>query len=221
MARSIDWTGMGMDCTTAREAASARLDGELSAVMDVALEEHLVSCAVCRAHAAQLAAATRRARLQVAPQLPDLTAAVVAQVRQQSERTPWSPSRLGLVLVAFTQLVLSGPLLLGQALGASTHTAREIGVTEVALAVGLLAAAWRPWRAAGMLPVVVALAVGLAAVSALDVLAGDVRPVHEVPHLLPLAGALLLWQVRHRDPVSPPSTPVAEPGRRPHLRRSA
>jgi predicted anti-sigma-YlaC factor YlaD len=150
----------------------------------------------------------------------DLSAAVVTQVRRRQERVAWSPARLGLVLVALTQLVLSGPLLLGQAMGASTHTAREAGVTEVALAVGLLAAAWRPWRAAGMLPVVLALALGLAVVSALDVLAGDVRPLHEVPHLLPLAGTLLLWQVRHRDPVSPPSTPLAEP-RRPHLRRSA
>lgn len=209
-----------MDCTTAREAASARLDGELSAVMDAVLEEHLAGCPTCRASTAQMTTATRRARLQVAPRVPDLTAAVVGQVLRRRERAPWSPARLGLVLIAVGQLVLSGPLLLGQAMAASPHTAREVGVTEVALAVGLLAAAWRPWRAAGMLPVVVALAVGLAAVAALDVVAGDVRPVHEIPHLLPLAGVLLLWQVRHRDPVGPPSTPAAEPGHR-HLRRSA
>jgi predicted anti-sigma-YlaC factor YlaD len=208
-----------VDCTTAREALSARLDGELSPVMGAALDEHLSGCAACTAADGALARVTRGARLQVAPQVPDLAGAVVEGARARRGRDPWSPARVGLVVVALAQLVLSVPLLLGDAAGASLHTAREVGVTEVALAVGLFAAAWRPWRAAGMLPVVVALALGLAAVSLLDVLAGEVGLVDEVAHLLPLGGALLLWQVRHRDPVAPRPAPVR--GEVPRLRRSA
>lgn len=209
-----------MDCTTAREALSARLDGELSPVMEAALDTHLDGCGACTALAAELTRATRRARLQPAPHIPDLAPAVVARVGARTSRAPWSPARYGLILVALTQIALSAPMLLGQGVGDSQHAAREVGVTELALAVGLLAAAWRPWRAAGMVPVVVALAVGLAVISGLDIRAGEVRAVHELPHLLPLAGALLLWQVRHRDPVPLQPEPAAEPGRT-WLRRSA
>ena len=209
-----------MDCTTAHEALSARLDGELSPVMGTELDDHLDGCPSCRARAAELTRVTRRARLRAAPQVPDLAPAVVARVRAQERRTPWSPARCGLVVVAVTQVLLSAPMLFGRALGASEHTAREVGVAELALAVGLLAAAWRPWRAAGMVPVVVALALGLAVVSALDVLSGEVRAVHELPHLLPLAGALLLWQLRHRDPLERRPEPAVESGPS-RLRRSA
>lgn len=212
-----DWTGM--DCTTAREALSARLDGELSSAMDTALDEHLTGCPTCTAAAGAFADAGRRARLRVAADVPDLAPQVVARVRARSEVAPWSPARVGLVVVAVAQLVLAVPLLLGHAPMASDHTSREIGVTEIALAVGLLAAAWRPWRAAGMLPVVASLALGLAAISVFDVLDGHVPLLAELPHLLPLAGALMLWQVRHRDPI--PTDPLPVEQRRGDVRRSA
>lgn len=214
---SGDWTGM--DCTTAREALSARLDGELSSAMDAALDEHLTDCPMCTAAAGALADASRRARVRVADSVPDLAPQVAARVRASSRPAPWSPARVALVVVAVAQLALAVPLLLGQAPTASDHTSREIGVTETALAVGLLAAAWRPWRAAGMLPVVVALALGLAAISVLDVVDGHVGVAGELPHLLPLAGALMLWQVRHRDPIPTAPAPVDQ-GQR-DVRRSA
>lgn len=208
-----------MDCTTAREALSARLDDELSPVMEAALDSHLETCVACTGLAAGMTRATRRARLQAAPEVADLAPAVVAQV-SAIRRSPWSPARYGLVVVAVAQVSLSVPMLLGASVGADEHTSREVGVTELALAVGLLAAAWRPWRAAGMVPVVVALAVGLAVISGFDILIGQVRAVHELPHLLPLAGALLLWQVRHREPLPLRPHPAAAPGSA-DLRRSA
>ena len=69
-----------------------------------------------------------------------------------------SPARWALFVVALTQLVLAAPaLLLGEDAGATVHVARELGSFDVALAVGLLVAAWQPARAWGLLPVIAAL----------------------------------------------------------------
>jgi len=43
------------DCTGAREAASARLDGELSELEAARLDAHLADCAGCRRYAAEIA----------------------------------------------------------------------------------------------------------------------------------------------------------------------
>jgi predicted anti-sigma-YlaC factor YlaD len=206
---SVDWTGV--DCTTAREAMSARLDGELSAVMDEALDLHLAGCSSCARAATGLADLTRRSRLRAAPEMPDLSDAVVRRVQM---RARWSVARVGLVVVVLSQVALTLPLL-----ARGGHSGREAGVTELALAVGLLAAAWRPWRAAGMVPVVAALALGLAVLSAVEIAAGAVGPVDEAPHLLPLIGLALLWRLRHRDPLAP--RPPAARAHHASWRRSA
>ena len=43
------------DCTVAREAASARLDGELSELEAARLDVHLADCSECRAYTAEIA----------------------------------------------------------------------------------------------------------------------------------------------------------------------
>jgi predicted anti-sigma-YlaC factor YlaD len=75
------------------------------------------------------------------------------------------------------------------------HIAREIGSFDVALAVGLLVAAWQPARAWGLLPVVGALAVVLGITALLDIVQGTASSFGEVHHLLALAGVTLLWIV--------------------------
>lgn len=58
------------ECMQAREALSARLDGELPELDGVRLDAHLRVCADCRAHAADVAGATeglRAAALEPAP----------------------------------------------------------------------------------------------------------------------------------------------------------
>lgn len=216
-----------MNCPTARDALSARLDDAPLGVEPAALDVHLAACPSCRAWGASAAELIRRARLHVVPQMPDLTAAVQIGVQQarQLPRPGWTPARLGLVLLGTAQLLLSLPPLLGAEVGTSVHVSREVGVTQVALAVGVLAAAARPWRAAGMLPVVLALALGLAVVAGADVLTGRVAWTGEVVHLLPLADALLLWLVRHRDPLPGPAGASGaggqQPGQGPRLASSA
>lgn len=50
------------DCTRAREAASARLDGELSELEAAHLDAHLRGCTECEAYAVEIAAAAAALR---------------------------------------------------------------------------------------------------------------------------------------------------------------
>ncbi len=120
-----------MRCDECREELSARLDGE--ADLDrVDVDEHVASCADCRAFASGSARLHRTVRVQSAAAVPDLTAAILAQsppsgVRRAAPAAPEWP-RYVLLTVALTQIVLALPaLLLGHDPGASVHVAREMG----------------------------------------------------------------------------------------------
>ncbi len=193
-----------MDCTHIREGLSARLDGEEDLSVDPArLDAHLSGCPACTTWLAEVAALHRLTRVRAADPVPDLSAAIVARatpavaaLRRPALRQPISAARWGLFVVALTQLVLAGPaVLLGEDPGATVHVARELGSFDVALAVGLLVAAWQPARAWGLLPVVAALGLVMGTTAVLDVLDGSASTFGEAHHLLDLAGVGLLWLV--------------------------
>src|SRR5207245_1088168 len=106
------------------------------------------------------------------------------------------PVQLGLVAVAVTQLVVAGPsLLLGHDGFAPEHVAHELGAFTVALAVGFVWAAYRPRLANGMAPIVGVVA-GLLVVTAwLDASLNNTTITTEWPHLLEVAGFLLLLRL--------------------------
>lgn len=186
-------------CDEVRTGLSARLDNEDPGVPEDVLDLHLSACAGCRTWLDEAAAVSRRARLRVPTAQPDLSERVVQRLAApgMQELPRRRAARLALVCTALLQLALSMPaLLLGADAHAGLHGAREAGATDVALAIGVLAAAWRPWRAAGMLPVVAALAVGLSATTLVDVAGGRAPAAGEVPHLLALVEAVLLWRLR-------------------------
>ena len=79
------------------------------------------------------------------------------------------------------------------------HVTRELGAFDVALAVGLLVAAWQPAPAWGLLPVVAALAFVMGGTAVLDVVRGTASSVGEAHHVLDLAGVALLWRVARDD----------------------
>lgn len=190
-------------CDLVEEALSARLDGEQAQLSEPELTRHLADCPGCRAFEQQLHDLTRRARVRSLAPERDLTARVVAARADNPLGLPggaWPIERLLLLVLGLVQLLLSVPPLFGSDVAASLHVSREVGVTDVALAVGLLAAVWQPWRAAGMLPVVVTLGAGLACVALVDIVAGRVSAVGELPHLLAPVSAFLLWRVRRRTP---------------------
>ena len=186
---------------------------------EAVLDAHVEACPACRSWLDRAAAVSRRLRLRVSERQADLAPAVVERVGDSAVvNRPSRPlARAALALTALLQLALSLPALLVGQEDAGVHVVREVGVMDIALAIGVLAAAWRPWRAAGMLPVVAALAVGLSATTVIDVLGGGIPATSEVPHLLALVEAALLWRLRVGG--VPPRT-VESPERR-GLRRVA
>jgi predicted anti-sigma-YlaC factor YlaD len=200
-----------VDCATAREALSARLDGESSAEEDLRLEEHLRGCSACGAWSSSAADATRRLRLRPVQPIPDLADKVVGKMHEDDRRRDaWPPERWLLLVVGAVMLVFALPML--GPTGGDVHLLREAGVTDLALAVGVLFAAVQPWRAAGMLPVVLVLAAGLTVTSVADVVSGRVAPIEESVHTLAPTAALLLWRLRRRGP----TWRMTPPGQRLH-----
>jgi predicted anti-sigma-YlaC factor YlaD len=187
-----------MDCERYRLAISARLDGEEPELAAATLGRHLAACPACRRWEAEATALTRAARLASADAIPDLTPAILAAIgEERAARTPqWDPSflRVALGCLAVIQLFLSAPSLLGAGQG-PVHVAREVGSFDMALAVGFLFVAWRPIRAAGLVPLVASLVAFLGLTSVIDLAQGRAAALSEAVHLLDVLGLWLLWQL--------------------------
>ena len=195
-----------MRCDTLREALSARLDGEDPGLDDTAIDGHLGTCGACSAWSDELTTLHRmvacpRGRGDPGPERPDPRHPGRRSVPPRAaRREAISPARWALFVVALTQLVLAAPaLLLGEDVGATVHVARELGSFDVALAIGLLVAAWQPARAWGLLPVIAALGFVMAGTAVLDVVRGTASGLGEAHHVLDLAGLALLWWVARED----------------------
>jgi len=187
-----------MRCSRFRVAISSRLDGEDPGVPDAELDAHVERCARCRSFVAAAEELTRTVRVAPAPPVPDLTPAILAAIGAEREaaREPASERALRWVLAAvgLLQIAVALPaLVLGEDAELPVHLARHFGSFEVALGVGFLFAAWKPQRAAGILPVVAALVVCLVGSSVLDVLSGSTGAGTEVHHATDVAGLVVVW----------------------------
>ena len=212
-----------MDCAQYREALSARLDGEPLSLPDGDLDRHLHACPGCATWVAAATRATRLVRLAPAPEVPDLSARILAAVAAEGARASaparwrrrlagWSTSglRIALAVVGVAQAAIGWPAL---ALGMDTmqapmHVAHESGAWNLALAVALLVVARRPRYAPGLLPLLGAFVAVLTVVTLPDVVAGYVPASRLAGHLL-LVGALALVTLLSRQ-VRRPETPLGE-----------
>jgi predicted anti-sigma-YlaC factor YlaD len=79
--------------------------------------------------------------------------------------------------------------------GIPVHLVRELGGFSLALGVGLLLAALRPWRIAALLPVVATLAVTSVMAGVVDMVGGRADVAGEAHHLLEVAAVLALWRL--------------------------
>lgn len=186
---------MAASCEPFRDAISALADGETAPVGPDALAAHLADCNPCTAFAAATGDLDRRVRVAPAEPVPDLTAAILAAVDTPDvarARSRYGQLRGLLVVTGIGQLVLAVPVLL-TSLGLASHATREVGIFEVALGVGFLVAAWRPARAAGMVPIAAVVALLATVTSLADVAAGSASLVAETTHLLAVVGTGLLW----------------------------
>lgn len=194
-----------------REALSARMDGELAEVPEDVLGQHLAQCPECRHWERQAIAVSRQARISVAPGLDDLLVRVMAAVRDDgaSSGREWRGVRFGLCALALFQLAVTVPVLfLGHDREAPLHVSHEMGSWDATLAIALLLAALRPVRAAGMSALVGVAALLLCATAAIDLASGRTSVMDEAPHLLTVAGWLLLHRLAVLESIRRPDDPA-------------
>jgi predicted anti-sigma-YlaC factor YlaD len=201
-----------VNCSTCREALSARLDGEAEPVPAAETDAHLAGCADCTRWLDRAHVLTRSLRVRPAQPVPDLAAAVLAAAPPR--RAP-AVARSALAAVAVVQLLLAlSQLFAGSASHAGHgggHLFNEGAAWNFALGVGLLVAAVHAHRAAGLLPTLGGFVAVLAVFSARDLAEGTATVARVLSHLPLLAGLVLLYLVHrtHRDrPV--PGSPAAE-----------
>jgi predicted anti-sigma-YlaC factor YlaD len=190
-----------MECDRAREAISARIDGEDPGLPGGALDAHLASCADCRDWQRRAHEVTRRARLGGPFLERDLTAQVLAATppvragRRLTGDARMAP-RVGLIAVALAQLAITVPLLiLGHDHDAGAHAAHELGSFGLALAIAFAVGAIRPALSAGLAWPCGVAAAGLVVTAVADLIDGQTIGADEAQHLIAVAGAaLLFWQ---------------------------
>jgi predicted anti-sigma-YlaC factor YlaD len=190
-----------MECDRAREAISARIDGEDTGVPSGALEAHLAGCADCRGWQQRAHAMTRRARLGGPFLERDLTGRVLAaSPPAAARRRERLALRAALLAAALGQLAVTVPLLvLGHDQAAGAHAAHELGSFGLALAIAFAVGASRPGLSGGLAWPCGIAAASLAATAVADLAGGQAIGADEAQHLIAVVGAvLLIWQARTR-----------------------
>ena len=192
-----------MDCDTAREALSARIDGEREPIPAARVDEHLAGCVSCRdwqAAAVEQTQALRR--LTGRSQL----AAVRSPVNHQPDRSDalvaswprWSLGAIGLTQLALAIMQSVGADLGGLGGAAAGHLLNESTAWSAALGVVMIATAIRPALAGGLAWVLATFTAVLVIYEFDDAIAGQVGIERGLTHLPVIAGALLAYLVWRR-----------------------
>ena len=103
-----------LSCDDIRLELSARLDGEVDETTSALLDEHLATCAACRAHEDELRSIKRAVALQAATPVRDLAPAITTRITRDAygkRRERRSLLRTAIAAAAVTVLVLSGAVL--------------------------------------------------------------------------------------------------------------
>lgn len=199
-----------MDCEVAREALSARIDGEREPVPAARVDEHLAGCGECASWYARAVEQTQQLRRLAGR---SQVAAVAAPVDRRPSPTSgrirlpapmWR--RWTLAAVGAAQLAVAAAQALGANVGTAAgghhammggHLLNESTAWSAALGVVMVVAAARPAAAAGLAGVLSVFTVVLTGYVVSDALSGAVSPDRVLSHLPVLAGtvlALLVWR---------------------------
>ncbi len=202
-----------MDCDIAREALSARIDGEREPIPSARVDEHLAGCEPCRDWQAAAVEQTRLLRRMAGR---SQLAAVRQQAPEQPRRAgrpPISWRRWALGAVGIVQISLAVAQGLGADLGvphaaSAGHVLNESTAWSAALGVVMLAAAIRPVVAGGLTWVLATFTAFLLLYEVIDTDEGRVTFDRPLTHLPVLAGAVLALIVWRRDRAGDGDDPV-------------
>lgn len=189
-----------MDCDVAREALSARIDGEREQIPAARVDEHLADCGSCRQWQADAVEQTQLLRRLAGRSQLSAVRPRTAPVPQRRRSLSMSWQRWALGAVGVIQLVLALAQGMGVHLGIphaamGGHVLNESTAWSAALGVVMVAAAVRPPVAGGLMWVLGAFAAVLSVYVVSDAVAGRVTADRILTHLPVLVGAVLAWLV--------------------------
>ncbi|MEY8015880.1 zf-HC2 domain-containing protein [Mycobacterium servetii] len=208
-----------MNCDVAREALSARIDGEREPVPASRVDEHVASCAGCRdwysravEQTQQLRRLVGRSQVVAAPPPRDRTP---TRTRLRAWATAAGP-RWTLGVVGALQIGLAAAQGLGADVGMPTHghLLHESTAWTAALGAGMIVAALHPAAASGLAAVLAVFSVVLTGFVVGDLASGAVGVSRLLTHLPVLVGtalALLVWRATRPSEPTPRSSGVQEP----------
>ncbi|OHV05591.1 zf-HC2 domain-containing protein [Mycobacterium talmoniae] len=222
-----------MDCDVAREALSARIDGEPEPVPSARVDEHVRSCPSCtawyttaREQAVQLRSLAGAGSVAPVPGDRAVRRFGAAGLLSGSRRYGL---RAGLALLGLIQIWLAVAQAAGMDFGlvaahhgaaTGAHLLNESTAWCAALGIATVAAAFLPPIAAGLACVLVAYVGLLGCYVVADAVAGQVTTIRIASHL-PVAAAavlaVLVWHASRRDD-PPPRLPAALDDRPPQVR---
>lgn len=201
-----------MECEIAREALSARMDGEHEPVPARRVDEHLASCPECRQWQDELNSQMDVLRGLIAADRTRMTAVTdsVSQPALPETRDGLDWVRIALAVVGGIQIVLAVLQAAGVSIGVHVghsmggHVVNESTAWSVALGVAMLVAATRPAAAMGLAIVGGVFTLVLTGYVVVDGLTGAVGAVRMLSHLPALAGVVLTVLVWRRHTLEPP-----------------
>ncbi|MFD6062466.1 zf-HC2 domain-containing protein [Rhodococcus wratislaviensis] len=222
---------------TAREALSARIDGEREPVPAGRVDEHLETCPECCAWYAAAAQLSRGLSVRAAHKTPDLTVDILAAVGVDVPRSPlqratrwvgrdhrWRAALIALgimqVTLGLTQLLGVDAAMVGHshtatpgAASMSTHLFNESTAWNLAVGVGFVVAGIRTHATTGLLPVLTVFTAVLTVFVVTDSISGNVTASRIASHAIIAAGVLVTVVVhrRYRDEYRPPPRRAAPP----------
>lgn len=187
---------------------SAQLDGEDDPALRPLVDEHLAGCAGCREWLDSAAAVNRLTRTGKVPEVPDLTAAILAALPERTVPSRWW-RRLPVTTLLYVALALVGAvqIILGLAqiggadaaghvhLGldaAPGHLWNESAAWNAAVGAGYLFIALRRTRPVGLVPMLTAFVGMLLLLSLNDLTGGRVDVTRLVGHGFVIVGYLLV-----------------------------
>ncbi len=206
----------GMRCDVAREALSARLDGERPQVLAQQVDAHLESCSRCRNWLIGAAVQTRRLASIEPGQGPDLADKIMASLSKESTAPyhRWVRAlrshygRWGLIAVGVFQVAIAAAQIGGIDFGMVSHThgamsgehlLHESTAWLLALGLAMIAAGIWPVAAIGVAAIVGGYSVALVGYEVVDAFEGEettARIASHLPLLVGLVFALLVARER-------------------------
>lgn len=217
LARREKWQLLGrvsdyrsVECEVARDALSARIDGEREPVPAARVDEHLDGCADCRVWLDGVtvqAASLRRLAQRPLGLAPHVDGRVKGPSRLQLSWRRWALLGVGVVQIAVGSvqaLGLSVGLSHDHSMGSGGHLLNESTAWSITLGVVMIGAAAWPSAAAGLAGVLSVFVGVLTAYVVADAMTGAVtatRVLTHIPIVLGAVLAILVW--RHTNSPRP------------------